>query len=65
MWVKATVLAQMMAHFHHRGNSVGPNTFLYSLSLHHRCGIWVNNFFKNLGIPGPRPLSFTGTFLEH
>uniref|UniRef100_A0A9J7YEN0 Uncharacterized protein n=2 Tax=Cyprinus carpio TaxID=7962 RepID=A0A9J7YEN0_CYPCA len=28
-------------------------------------GVWPHGFFKKLGIPGPRPWPFFGTFLSY
>uniref|UniRef100_A0A3B3R129 Cytochrome P450 3A n=1 Tax=Paramormyrops kingsleyae TaxID=1676925 RepID=A0A3B3R129_9TELE len=37
-------------------------TFFILLILY---GVWPYGFFRNLGIPGPRPLPFVGTFLSY
>ncbi|XP_050836242.1 cytochrome P450 3A12-like [Serinus canaria] len=48
--------------------SLSPVTWLLLVSLLclvALCGIWPYQTFKKLGIPGPQPLPFVGTFLEY
>ncbi|XP_043086619.1 cytochrome P450 3A30-like [Puntigrus tetrazona] len=45
--------------------SVTWSLVLLLLTLFYIYGVWPHGFFKKLGIPGPRPWPFFGTFLSY